>query len=177
MTANLSRTWALRVGVLVGGWCDLSAVHLAGGETPFWLWAAVSALAIAAAARPGALAPLVALGTMLAAWLSTPAGVVSGWVLLGVGGVVVSHVATLLLDQRPPGAVVPAPLVRLWVRRSGLLWLSSGACWLAARVTDAPTGDLAAWVRISALVLLGFGAVWLSITLGTAQRPATGKRG
>lgn len=177
MNAHLSGVWALRVAVPVGGWCDLLAVHLARGETPFWLWAAVSLLAFAAAARPGSLAPLLALGTMVGAWLAPPAGVVSGWALVGAGAVVISHVAALLLEQRPPGAVVPAPLVLLWVRRSGLLWLAAGACWGAARVAAAPTGDLAAGVRIGALVLLGLGAVWLGLTLGTAQRTPAGKRG
>ncbi|HEX2894297.1 MAG TPA: hypothetical protein VHO29_09890 [Marmoricola sp.] len=177
MTAHLNGTWALRVAVLVGGWCDLAAVHLAGGETPLWLWATATALSIATAARPGSLVPLLALGTMLAAWLAAPDGVVSAWVLLAAAGVVGSHVAALLLDLRPPRAAVPTPLVRLWVRRSGLLWLSSGACWAAARVTTAPTGDLEAGVRISALVLLGLGAVGLSIALGTARRPAAGERG
>lgn len=169
MTAHLGGTWALRLAVPAGGWCDLAGVHLAGGDTPLWLWVAVSGLGVAAAAWPGSLVPLLALGSMLAAWLAVPDGTPSGWVLLGAGGVIVSHVAALVLGSRPPGAVVPAALVHLWARRSSLLWLSSGALWAAARVTAAPAGTAATSVRVGALALLGAGALWLSLTLGNTR--------
>lgn len=162
-------TWSLRIAVLAAGWCDLAAVHLAGGDVPLWLWTAVSCFGIAAAAWPGSLAPLLALGAMLGAWLAAPDGPASGWVLLGVAGVVTGHVAALVLDARPPGAAVPAALVRLWVRRSALVWLLSAALWTVSRLAAAPSDGMATSVRVSALLLLALGGVWLGLRLGTGR--------
>ena len=162
-------TWLLRAGVLVGGWADLVAVHLAGGSTPAWLWVVVTLAASGAALWPDSLAVLLLLGGMLAAWLGVGAGSLSGWALLGAGGVVGAHVTATLLSQGPRQAQVPPPLVRRWARRALALWGCAAALWALAQLLRAPAGGTATSLTISALLVLAVGALWLGGRLSTSR--------
>jgi hypothetical protein len=162
-------TWGLRAGVVVGGWVDLVAVHMAGGATPGWLWVVVTCAAAGAALWPDSLVVLLLLGGLLAAWLGVDAGALSGWVLLGAAGVVVTHVTATLLSQGPRSARVPPPLVRRWTRRAVALWAGAAVLWAVALLLRTPEGGTATSLMISALLVLAVGALWLGGALSTSR--------
>jgi hypothetical protein len=74
---------------------------------------------------------------------------------VAAAGLVLAHVSCTLLAYGPPSMPVPGLLVRVWVMRGFLVWLTAPAIWLVARVYADRATPTSFWLAGLAAALAG----------------------
>ncbi len=165
----------LRSLVPLGVLTCLVAAAAAGSRPAEWVQAGVVVLALFSALRPDSGLVGVALLGSAYAWAVAPESL-SPLVLVGVAGMLLTHVAALLAAQGPALVAVDLGQTRLWARRSLVLWLGAAAVWgLARLLADQPGGRLVYAGGLVVLSAVSGVATWLLLA-GRNQAPAADPR-
>lgn len=153
--------WAARLVVLLSPFVVVLAAALAGAELRWWVLALVLLSAGVSAVRPDSHAVGATVLVLLVFWWWSGPAASDGPVLLAAAGMVALHVAGTLAGYAPAGTGLDPGLVRLWVRRAGLLWLVAFVAWGARHVGDPGTLD-----TVIGLVLVATVSWWAALRYG-----------
>lgn len=143
--------WVLRVTAALGPVVALLATGPAGHPPRAWLVLLVAGLSIAHGRLPESPAGVVAMALVVVWWGLAAGDAVSAWALLAAAGLLVSHVAALVVAYGPDGLGVDRGTVRLWAVRAATVFLISPAAWALARAA----GDRhdVAWLWVAGLAV------------------------
>lgn len=161
--------WALRSMVVAGLLVALLATTLVGTAPAWWLVALVAGLAVGYAALPETSLGTVAMGVVLAWWGIGLRDGLHPAALVAAAGLLVAHVAGVLVAYGPDRMVVDRDTVVLWVRRGATVFVLAPVVHLVAvAVRDQPEPP-GLWVA-------GLGTALAAIAV-TAVGLASGKVG
>ncbi|MCW2798252.1 hypothetical protein [Nocardioides sp.] len=135
-------TWGqatLRLLILAGPLVALFSTALVGSRPAPWLVALTAALSVAFAAMPESPFGSAAMLLVLAWWGISLDDGLHPEAVLAAGGLLISHVAALVASYGPGDLPVDAGVVRTWLGRALLVFVTAPAAWiLAAAVRDQP---------------------------------------
>ena len=150
-------SWVLRLLVALGPLVALLASGAGGAPPPVWLVVAVTGLGLGAAVRPESPLGAGAFLLVLARWAlgpEQPGPPLAA--LLAAAGLLVAHVAAVLVSYGPDRLPVDRALLRRWVvRGAGALALAPVA-WGLARAVEGRPAPAGVWV--AALVAVSVAA-------------------
>ena len=170
----------LRLLVVLGPLVAMLASGLGGAVPPVWLVVAVTGLGLGAAVLPESPLGAAALLLVVARWTLGPEqpGPPLG-ALVAVTGLLVAHVAAVVVSYGPDRLPVDGPLLRLWVGRGAAALSVAPLAWVLARAVEgrpAPPGLWAvALVAVSVAAVIAAAA--FPVALGERGRPPQGRRG
>jgi len=151
----------VRALVVLGSVASLLAAGPAGHPPPWWLVAAVAALAGASAWVPDSPFGVAPLLVVLGWWAAGLGDSTSPWVLAGAAGLVVAHVAGLLASYGPATMQVDGAAARMWARRGALVLLTAPVAWVVTRLLGDEPEQPGVWV-------LGIVAACVAAVVATA---------
>ncbi len=125
--------WTLRGVLVAGAVVALFAGVPEGYAPPISLVVFVLAGALLSSFRPEHLALLITLAALVVWWAYVPRGEMPVAVLVAAAGLIVTHVAGVLLAYGPPALPVSPALALLWTGRAVLAWVAALVVWGVAR--------------------------------------------
>lgn len=153
--------WLARGTIVVAAFGTVLAGGAAGAHLHWLLVVLVGAAALATAVQPDSHAGGVTLFLLVMFWWWTVPSGSDPMVLVAATALVALHVAATLAAYGPSTLVIEPDLVRLWLRRGGLLWGAAFAAWAAGRVTSPGGVSL-----VLALVAVTGVAWWAAVRFG-----------
>jgi hypothetical protein len=138
--------WALRLLVLLGPVVALLAQWPSLGPPRPWLVALTLALAGGWALVPESVVGGVVLLVVAFSWVNGLEHRLPLGALVAAAALLVAHLAALLASYGPARLPVSPSVVRVWVRRGVLLFLSAPAVWLLARGVGRLPDSGSVWV-------------------------------
>ncbi|MEJ7831403.1 MAG: hypothetical protein WKF79_00675 [Nocardioides sp.] len=147
----MTRRWSLGQAVLrgliaLGPLVAVGVTTLVGQPPPGWLLALTAVLAAGYAYLPDSSFGTFALLLVLGWWSIVSQGALHPEVLVAAAAVLASHVAALIAAYGPDDLLVDPRLVRLWVRRGGLVLLAAPMAWLAANALRGQPEPPGVWI-------------------------------
>jgi hypothetical protein len=125
--------WALRLVIVLGMMLALVARWPSLGAPPVWLVAAVLVLAVAWALIPESVIGVVALVVVGLSWSAGPDGSLPAGALVAALGILVAHLAALVVSYGPAALPVAPGVVLLWAVRGLALYSTALVVWVLAR--------------------------------------------
>ena len=131
----------LRAVIGIGPGVALVASLPAGAHLWLTLFLLVLFLSVGSALVTDSGMGLVAMLLVMFWWASQVPDPLSPWVLAAAAALLATQVASVLADYGPPALDVDPLLLRLWLRRTGIIFLVTPAAWLVSGSSRvAPTG-------------------------------------
>jgi len=147
--------WVLRAVTCAGILVGLLAGIPEGFVPSIPIVVVVALGGVLAGFRPDQLGASVTVGVVLVWWGVTLRHEVPVGCLAAAAGLVAAHVSCTLLAYGPPSMSVPGFLVRVWVMRGFLVWLTAPAIWLVARAYADRATPTSFWLAGLAAALAG----------------------
>lgn len=167
---SLSRSQlVVRSLVVVGPVIALLATGPAGRWAPWWVVLAVLWASVAFAVLPDSAVGVGALAIVLAWWSAAVHDGLHPTVLVAAVALLITQVAAILASYGPGEMPVPAPLVRLWVRRAALVALVVPLVWGLARLVAGEPAQPGIWVLGTTVALAATVVGGVSLTSGPAR--------
>ncbi len=136
----------LRAVISVGPVLALVA-SLPAGAHPWWtLFLLVFVLSVGSAVATDSVMGLVAMLIVMTWWAARVPDPLSAWVLAAVAALLVTQAALVLADYGPPSLDLDPDLLRLWLRRAGIVFPVAPVAWLVARLADGAPDEPSIWV-------------------------------
>lgn len=152
---------ALRALIVVGTLSTIIAAIAAGTRAPGSVQAVLVVLSVVTAWRPESFSGVVMLIGSAYVWALSPE-TLSVWVLLAVAGMLLAHVAALVVAQGPARMRLDASQLRRWALRGLLVWCAAAAVWgLGVLMRDLPDRRLVYAVGLVLVVLVTVVAIGL----------------
>ncbi len=145
--------WALRVLVVVGPLVALYARGLAAERPPAWVGLLLLLVAVGWALLPESVIGVAALLLVGWAWAAADPGGMPAAIVLAAVGMVVAHLAALVIGYGPPRLPVQPSVVRLWARRGAIVLLPTLPVWFVARLAGELPDSRTVWVLGLAVAL------------------------
>ncbi|MEP9364286.1 hypothetical protein ABLE68_15065 [Nocardioides sp. CN2-186] len=158
----------LRALIIVGPVVAVLATGPAGHWPPWWMVAAVLALASGFAALPESPVGVVTFLVVLAWWLLALDDGLHTSVLVVAAALVVTHIAAQLASYGPAAMPVDAALTRVWVQRGIVVLLAVPVVWGLARLLRGDPDQPGIWVIGVAATLAATVAAGIVLTTGPA---------
>lgn len=136
----------LRAVIAVTPLLALLASLPAGAQMWVTFFLLVFGLSIGSAYLTDSAMGLVAMLLVLFWWATRATDPLSPWVLAAAAALLAAQVASVLADYGPPTMDLDRDLVRLWLRRAGVIFLAAPAAWLMARLVDGAPDQPTIWV-------------------------------
>ena len=136
----------LRAVIAVGPALALVASLPAGADLWLTLFLLVFVLSVGNALVTDSVMGLVAMLIVMSWWATGVPDPLSAWVLAAAAALVVTQVASVLADYGPPSLDLDPDLLRLWLRRAGIVFPVAPAAWLVARLADGAPDEPGIWV-------------------------------
>jgi hypothetical protein len=145
------RTWTpsqiiLRAVIAVSPVLALVASLPAGTEVWLAFFILVLGLSVGSALVTDSSMGLAAMLLVLFWWGTRVDDPSSVWILVAAAALLVAQVASVLADYGPPTLDLDPGLLRLWLRRAGLIFPAAPVAWLVARLVDGAPDQPSIWV-------------------------------
>ena len=125
--------WALRLAMVLGMMLALVARWPTLGAPPVWLAAVVLVLAVSWALIPESVVGMVALVVVGLSWSAGTDGSLPAGALVAALGILVAHLAALVVSYGPAALPVAPGVVLLWAKRGLALYATALVVWVLAR--------------------------------------------
>lgn len=147
----MTRRWSLGQAVLrgliaVGPVVAVGVTAVVGQPPPGWLLALTAVLAVGFACLPDTMFGTCALLLVLVWWSVVSRAELHPEVLVAAAAVLVSHLAAVVAAYGPDDLLLDGPVIRLWVRRAGSVFLTAPFAWLAASALPGQPEPPGVWV-------------------------------
>ena len=136
----------LRAVIAVGPVLALVASLPAGAHPWLTLFLLVFVLSVGGAVATDSVMGLVAMLIVMTWWAARVSDPLSAWVLAAGAALLVTQVALVLADYGPPSLDLDPDLLRLWLRRAGIVFPIAPVAWLVARLADGAPDEPSIWV-------------------------------
>jgi hypothetical protein len=159
-----------RLLMLLGPICAVVAAAAADIPPPGWVVALVLGLAVAWVFVPESLFGTLCLAAVLGWWGVADLEGLPGEALIAALGLLVAHLAALVVSYGPAEMNVDPATARLWLRRGSLVLTAAPGVWiLAVLLRDQPEPP---GVWMAAMVAIAFGGVVAAVAYAPPRETA-----